>query len=456
MWPAQRHGTFLAFTPAACLASFLLSGPASAAVFAGDVPTQSYFSQFIGKFCYDFDRTGSNVGEMSLVLSRVEAAKGKYPSSGKLFFMLFDDEGRHWKKVQDSWKTSTCEEKQSNASDTMELSLPEDKQEMTFTISVKQQIRPRFWYFLLTACGVELPEPLKYKLHTQNAHWGWQQEFSFDHVGLYYKVLSVFAASALLGGLTLWASCSRIEASPVRLIEHPYLKLLLLSYATSTVSCIFFLIHYTVYSHDGHGLHRLRFLGVVMSAISNFSIFLIAILSSTGWGIINFYLLYRRAFIGMLAAVGIFSLFIELKSAPEIDESTKLSHYQSGPGVLSLVLKIFIFCWFACQLKATLDVVSSGKNRRFFTFLGIGITIWALNLPVVTVLAMRISPWYRYKVVTTAELIARCIGQAMLSQLLCGPLSPLSLENTFLPPEHLAEGGGGWKDFDKGSLSISG
>lgn len=457
MCPAHRHGKLLAFTPAVSVASFVcLIVPASATVFAGDVPTKSFFSHFIGKFCYDFDPSNRNVGELKLTMSRVEKSNGKYPASGKLIFLLFDDEGKHWKKVRDSWQESTCEDKESSASDTVMLSLPEGKQEMEFQIGVRQGLRPRFWYFMLASCGVELPEPLKYRLHTQNSNWDWQREFSFDHIGLYMTFKCVFFVSAVLAALTLKASYRQTETAPIRLIEHPYMKLLLLSYVTSTVSCIFFLIHQNAFAGDGHGLHRLRFLGVVMSSVSNSSILIIAILSSTGWAITNFFLPHRRLFLGMLVAVGGLTVLIELHSAPEIDESTKMSQYQSGPGALGLVLKIFVFCWFAFQLKTAYDATSTATLRRFFIFLGIGISIWALNVPVATLLAMKVSPWYRYKVVTTAELVARCFGQAMLSQLFCGPLSPLSCQNTFLPPERFEADGGGWKDFSNGPLSISG
>ncbi|CAK0830036.1 unnamed protein product [Prorocentrum cordatum] len=42
------------------------------------------------------------------------------------------------------------------------------------------------------------------------------------------------------------------------------------------------------------------------------------------------------------------------------------------------------------------------------------------------ILAFMISPWYRFKVVSTVDLMARFLGQAMIAQLLCGPSSPIT------------------------------
>merc|ERR1712194_400615 len=108
-----------------------------------------------------------------------------------------------------------------------------------------------------------------------------------------------------------------------------------------------------------------------------------------------------------------------------------MGSYQSGTGVMTLMIKIFMFCWFSHQTKSTYDDEMHAQHRRFYKVLGFSMSGWALNVPVTVLLAFSMPSWYRYKVVTTVDVAARFVGQALLAQLFCGPLSPISAENTF-------------------------
>merc|ERR1712232_1262656 len=113
-----------------------------------------------------------------------------------------------------------------------------------------------------------------------------------------------------------------------------------------------------------------------------------------------------------------------------VDQSTKLYSYQSGAGVLLLFLEIFTFCWFAFQVRNTHDEEQDGNRRQFYKGLGFSMSGWALNVPISVILAFEISPWYRYKVVTSVDILARLIGLVLLSHLFCGPDSPITSDNT--------------------------
>merc|ERR1719265_1784712 len=95
------------------------------------------------------------------------------------------------------------------------------------------------------------------------------------------------------------------------------------------------------------------------------------------------------------------------------------------------MIKIFMFCWFAYQMKDTYDLERQGMTRQFYKFLGIAFTIWSLNVPISVALAFDIAPWVRYKIVIGVDITARFVGQALLSWLLCGFNSPITEENTF-------------------------
>lgn len=416
---------------AAAWALVWLSGStASGAVLEGELSVGSNFAEFVGKFCYDYrEDAEAAVGE--LIVDALRLHPHPATPNGKLYFMIFDDERSHWKKARRSWDTSTCEEKAEDASLYREIDLNTDNPEFSYDIHIKEHLRPRFWYFAFVGCGIEGGLQMRYKLHATNDIRGWQMEFSLDHMGL-FNVHMVFSVLFFLAtSITACASRWRPSARGPSLRDHPYIKLLMISYFASLASCTFFLVHYGLFVNDGFGSKRIRFLGVLASIVANCTIFLIAILSSVGWAISTPVLPNRRGFLGLVALVGGLNAFCELHAEIYLDQSTRLYSYQSSPGMLSLIMRVFMFCWFAFQIMNTHELEAQIALRHFYKFLGISISGWSMNVPVMVLLAFFVSPWYRYKVVVGVELAARFVAQALLSRLFCGPLSPISAENTF-------------------------
>mmetsp|Transcript_18133 Transcript_18133/g.33291 ORF Transcript_18133/g.33291 Transcript_18133/m.33291 type:complete len:449 (+) Transcript_18133:88-1434(+) len=398
--------------------------PCSGMVLEGELPQSENYAEFVGKFCFDFaSKNDTYVGVVKVrVWSEIPVDSGQ----GKLYFMLYDDEKSHWKQVRKNWRSSTCEEKKAAASLTTQVT--QHKKE--YFINIREKIRPRFWYFTFVGCGLEVAEtPLLYKVHATNDVSGWQQEFSVDHMGLVivYGFFTVTFGLATL--LVFWLTRWRLDARPLR--EHPYLQLLLLSYCASLASCFFFMTHYAKFMKDGFGSQRIRFLGVLAAIVANCTIFLIAILSSVGWAITTHILPGRRYFLGAVATAGGLSALAEYHSETSIDQSTRLYSYQSTTGMVAMMIKIFMFCWFAYQMKDTYDLERQIATRDFYKLLGLSFSLWLLNVPISVALAFGLSSWVRYKIVTSVDLIARFLGQALLSGLLCGSLSPITEDNTF-------------------------
>jgi hypothetical protein len=195
---------------------------------------------------------------------------------------------------------------------------------------------------------------------------------------------------------------------------------------------MFFLVHYVIFMYNGMGVKRIRFLGVLAGIVANCTMFLIAILSSIGWAITMFQLEGRRTFLAAVSFVGCLSAVAELHAEIMLDESTKLYAYQSAPGMLAMMLKVFMFCWFAFQIRQTYQAeVRNERARHYFAVMGISFTLWSLNVPVTVLLADVVSPWVRFKVVTSVDVLSRLVGQIMLSAILCGPWSPITEMNTF-------------------------
>lgn len=401
----------------------------------GLLPRSTDFAEYVGKFCFDFKNVsedGSNGDPYVGLLEYMVTAEGPVvPSanSGKLYLMIFDDESSHWKHARRKWKDSTCEEKKEMSSFVGEIKIP-DKHQGVFhdVVKIRQRLRPRFWYFTIVACdGLSLADmPIRYELHSTNRMFGWQSEISVDHVGL-IKAYIAFFILFLVGSALLWCQS---RSGAVTLTDHPYIQLLTLCYGCSLASVAMFLTHDYLLVHNGFGSLRIRFFGIAGAIAANCTMFLISILSSAGWAITNYTLPSRRCFLGMIAFVGALNLGTELYSEVVVDQSTQLYSYQGSAGVFALVVKVFMFCWIAFQAKASYEDELVERRRRFYKILGIVLTMWSLSVPVTVVLAFAIDPWWRYKVVVVVEMSARMLGLLVLTQLFCGPLSPLDQENT--------------------------
>lgn len=397
-------------------------------VLEGELPMKQNFAEYVGKFCFGYQTndTDGSVGVVRISMTSHVVPKKPLTQKGMLYFLLFDDEKKHWKEARKHWDTSTCLEKKASASLATEIL----QHKMEYMINIREKVRPRFWYFTFVACDMEVSDaPFVYTVHATNDIAGWQGEFSLDHMGLVtlYGIFTVAFGAATLW--TVWQTKWRPSTQSVR--EHPYLQLLVLSVGSSLASCFCFMVHYILFMKDGFGSHRIRFLGVLAATVANCTIFLIAILSSVGWAISTHVLPGRRFFLGAIAAVGGFSALAEWRSETAIDQSTKLYSYQSTPGAIALMLKVFMFCWFAYQMRETHDLERQILTRQYYKLLGIAFSIWSLNVPVSVVLAFELSPWVRYKTVTIVDMVARFIGQLILIWLLTGDNSPVTEENTF-------------------------
>lgn len=401
-------------------------------VLKGELPMSMNFATYVGKFCFDFsEQVGSRVGSLEVKVQKKfvrlpsDTNVNEWIGKGKLYFLLFDDEATHWKAAKRRWEVSTCEEKIESAVTVMEMLSTGQVEKATHVVHIREHIRPRFWYFAFVACDMALLEPVVYEVHALNEQWGVQKEFSLDHVG----VVVLFAVFSVVFLVATFATDRAARCVGGR--DHPYIKLLLLSYVASSASCGCLLTHYLMFMENGFGSQRIRFLGFLAAIVANCTIFLIAILSSVGWAVSCTVLPYRRLILGAVTAIGAMSAFCELHAEVTLDHSTKLYGYQSTPGVLALLFKLLMFFWFAFQIKMTYDEEPDEKHRRFYKFMGVSFTLWSLNVPVTMVLAFELSPWYRYKVVTSVDIIARFLGQALLTQLFCGPTSPITRDNTF-------------------------
>jgi len=366
-------------------------------LFQGELPTaeEQDFRLFVGKFAYDFrEEIGQDVGEAILKIKRLGPPIAR-SDTGRLYFVLYDDERSHWRRVKRDWASRTCKDLKEAASLSTEIDLAAPDKEVDVKISIREHIRTRFWYFAFVGCDLGKTElPVHFQVHALNSKWTWQQEFSMDHMGLLvvYLVFVVAIPAALL--CTVVASSSD-DGVPRR--DHPYVRLLLLSYGLFWASCVFFLLHYGFFAHDGMGSRRIRFLAVLSCIIANCTIFVIVLLASTGFAISTAIMPNKRVYLGAVALVGGLNGYLELHAETATDLSSKLYGLQSTPGLMSLVVKMFMTCWFAFSIRGTHEAERDVRRRNFYKVLGVSYTVWLLHVPVTVLVCFMLAPYVRYK-----------------------------------------------------------
>jgi len=399
-----------------------------AATFEGHLPSDSYFAAYVGKFCFDYSLDNeTTVGHLEITMDSPK------DWSGDLYFMIFDDENRHWKKARKTWLSTSCELKKNQSSFAQSMS----NMQFPYTITISEHIVPRFWYFTFVACGIPPGLGMKYKIRTTNDLIGWQKEFSMDHTGL-FVVFAVFSGLFFIVSLyAAWKTRWHRDLQAEEIREHPYIQLLMLSNLASLSSCNLMLFHYVLFMRNGFGSQRIRFIGVVGSIVANCTIFLVAMLASTGWAISTPIVPYRQFFLGIILLIGGISAYAELHAETTLTQSTHVYGYQSNLGCLALSLKILIFCWFAFQMKMTYSQELKLTHRKFYKILGVSTSFWALSLPITVLLAFLVAPHLRYKIVTTVELAARFAGQLLMNMVFLGPLSPALAENSYSATRNL-------------------
>lgn len=164
-------------------------------------------------------------------------------------------------------------------------------------------------------------------------------------------------------------------------------------------------------------------------------VFLTIMMAGEGWAELKgFACSFRdkRQFFEAIFVLAGACTFCEIHSEFIVEESTKLYNYQSVPGVLALLIKLAMFTWFFRSTRATLSATQGQQDINFYKVLLSTLTFWFLSVPVTVVVAWFLNPWHRYKLVMVIDLSSRLAGQALLTVLLCGCLSPLSKLETAL------------------------
>ena len=74
-----------------------------------------------------------------------------------------------------------------------------------------------------------------------------------------------------------------------------------------------------------------------------------------------------------------------------------IDEYQTWPGWLTLILRVVIMVWFLLELRHTMTYEHNTQKLNFFLHFGAASLVWFIYLPVVALIALQVSPLWRYK-----------------------------------------------------------
>jgi len=219
---------------------------------------------------------------------------------------------------------------------------------------------------------------------------------------------------------------------------HPIIRVLSTALTCQFLSCLTEMVHYLIYMNDGIGSPDLKALGDLLSMITQIVLMFLCILVAKGWAITTSYLSDRNILIVTMSLLllSYLSLFISDNAAR--DPASTLYFYDSVPGLIVIILRIGVAAWFLWCLRSTVGFEALPEKRRFYIIFGFCYTAWFLLLPGIVALALGLSEWVRFRVVSGLSLTVDAIAFIAFVVLL-SPSRAVSFFNIKSTPQLLSE-----------------
>lgn len=147
---------------------------------------------------------------------------------------------------------------------------------------------------------------------------------------------------------------------------------------------------------------------------------LILLLLAKGWAVTR-QQISGNSWIILMSIWGVyccFHVFLYIWIRTEVDIISDVDEYQTWPGLLVLVSRSMIMLWFLWELRNTMNYEHSTKKLDFLLHFGASSLVWFIYLPVVSIVALQISPMWRYKLLLGITNSADCLAYCVMTGLL--------------------------------------
>lgn len=300
-----------------------------------------------------------------------------------------------------------------------------------FTFVISNLNQPRFWYVSLVSCYRNVttceweyyngpPRRLDYHLELVNGNplkelssfnSPFVYHFSYDQQSILEQCLIFFSIYIFLVPVQIYGA---------RKQSHPVTKLFTMSIILELISICFILIHLIKFASDGEGNKGLQVTGDIFDILSRTSFMLILLLLAKGWAVTRLeisstsWLLLIFIWISYLTL----NLVLYVWNMTEIDVISDIDEFQTWPGFLVLTSRSCIMLWFLYELRTTIKYEHSTKKLDFLLHFGASSLVWFIYLPIIALISMKVSVFWRYKLLLAVTNSVDCLAYCVMMELL--------------------------------------
>lgn len=301
--------------------------------------------------------------------------------------------------------------------------------ESQFTFVISNVNQPRFWYISLVSCYRNLTtcewehyngpsRTVSYNMELVNGnplkesfYSPFIYHFSYDQQNILEQCLIFFAIYIFLVPIQIHGS---------RKQSHPVTKLFTMSIILEFISICFILIHLLRYASNGQGNEELKVTGEIFDILSRTSFMLILLLLAKGWAVTRM----EISSVSWMTLIFIWISYLTLNlvlyvwNMTEIDVISDIDEFQTWPGFLVLISRCGIMLWFLFELRTTMKYEHSTKKLDFLLHFGASSLVWFIYLPIIALISMQVSVFWRYKlllaVTNSVDCLAYCVMMGLL------------------------------------------
>lgn len=294
-----------------------------------------------------------------------------------------------------------------------------------FMYRIRDIRQPRFWYISMVACYRD-PKTCKWKHLDEEAEIDYDiwfvngnpnvsgnnpvlYQFSFDQQDTVELYLVFFLCYVVLVPLQLYAALQQ---------RHPVTRLFTVSLLMEFIGLVFNLFHVLKFAIDGVGFEQVAVAGDVFDILSRTTLMLLLLLLAKGWAITRLELTHKPLVFTIWFIYGVVHVLLYVWNMTEVDIIEDIDEYQTWPGWLILILRWVIMIWFLLELRNTMYYEHNVHKLHFFLHFGASALVWFIYLPIIALIALRVSALWRFKLLLGITYSADCLAYCVMTHLL--------------------------------------
>ncbi|KPJ11211.1 Transmembrane protein 145 [Papilio machaon] len=254
-----------------------------------------------------------------------------------------------------------------------------------FTYVIQNTGQPRFWYISMVSCYLD------------------EVTCSWHH----------YTGAPSADNKTLTHIPQDIQTQ-----RHPVTKLFTCSLLLEFIALCFNVLHTAKFAIDGIGFEGLAVAGDIIDIMSRTLFMLLLLLLAKGWAVTRLELTYKPLVFGVWLAYGIVNILLYVWNTTEVDIIEEIDEYQTWPGWLVLTLRVAIMVWFILELRNTMIYEHNITKLNFLLHFGASSLVWFVYLPIIALIALQISPLWRFKFLLGITYSADCLAYCVMAHLL--------------------------------------